>query len=91
MGEHVKVRHDSYKGHHIRSSPLTVKKQWKVQLNITFLFKDETKLTKEYLDEERLYLTQEEAHMAGFEWGRGIINEEIQKRGSGVTGGVLGL
>ena len=62
-----------------------------MQLNITFLFKDETKLTKEYLDDKRLYLTQHGAHMAGLEWGRAIINEEIQKRGPGVTGGVLGL
>jgi hypothetical protein len=91
VGVRAKARHDSYKGHHIRSSPLTVNKQWKVQLNITFLFKDETKLTKEYLNEERLYPTQDEAHMAGLEWGRGIINEEIQKRGPGLAGGVLGL
>ena len=91
MGEHVKIRHDYYKGHHIRSSPFPVERQWKVQLHITFLFKDETKLTKDYLDDERLYLTQDEAYMAGVEWGHRVIDEEIKARGDGVAGGVLGL
>lgn len=62
-----------------------------MQLNITFLFKDETTLIKEYLDEERRYLTQNAAHAAGLAWGRRLIDEELKKRGAGVAGGVLGL
>ena len=77
-----RVWHKQYKNHDIRSSPiegLQVKGplRWKVQLNITSR-KGDGKEAREYLIEKPRYLTQGEAHTAGFEYGHRIIDEWIR-------------
>jgi hypothetical protein len=73
-----------YKGCDIRSSPsegLQIKgpAKWKVRLDITFPNRDGSKTIPEYLDDKRRYLTQSEAHTAGFEYGRKIIDKWIRE------------
>jgi len=83
MGE--RVLHKLYKGCDIRSSPfegLQIKgpEKWKVRLDITLPNRDGSKTIHEkYLDEKRRFLTQSEAHTAGFEYGRTIIDKWIQE------------
>jgi hypothetical protein len=91
------IKHKQYKGHDIRSSPLDSldirgQTKWKVHLNITFPNADGTgtDTIQEYPYEEPCHATQSEAHAAGFEMGRGIIDERIQTGhiSSRLTGGV---
>jgi len=79
------IQHERYKDHHIRSSPsesLEIKSRtkWNVHHNIIFPNVDAagTDTIQEYPYEEPRYATQSEAHMAGFEMGRRIIDERIQ-------------
>jgi hypothetical protein len=74
-----KVLRKFYKGCDIRSSPIEgaqIKgpEKWKVQLNITF--PDGT--TLEEFGPSLRYLTQIEAHTAGFQHGRGLIDKLIR-------------
>lgn len=74
-----------YKRCDIRSSPvegLQIKgpAKWKVRLNITLPNSDGSEtIPEKYLDEKRRYLTQSEAHTAGFEYGRTIIDKWMQE------------
>ena len=79
------IKHKQYKGHDIRSSPLQSldiqgRAKWKVHLKIIFPNADGTgtDTIQEYPYEEPRYATQSEAHAAGFEMGRRIIDEGIQ-------------
>jgi len=75
-----KVRHEFYKEHDIRSSPVEFDKHaFTVRLDITLPPVHETSMTYEYLDDERFYPTLEEAHAAGFKYGRSLIDEGIPK------------
>ena len=75
-----KVRHEFYKEHDIRSSPVEFDKHaFKVRLDITLPPVHRTSMTYEYLDDERFYPTIEEAHVAGFNYGRSLIDEGIPK------------
>ena len=75
-----KVRHELYKEHDIRSSPVEIDKNtFKVRLDITLPPVHATSMTYEYLDDERFYPTLDEAHVAGFKYGRSLIDEGIPK------------
>ena len=76
-----RVLYEKYKGHDIRSSPCEVEvlQKWKVRIDVTFPKVNFSQTMREYLDEKQLYSTQIEAHTTGLEWGRRIIDEEIQK------------
>lgn len=74
MWEHV--RHETYKGHDIRSSPREVKNGWKIRLDITFPMVNGDTI-HEYLCEE-LLSTLEDAHNAGFKYGRQFVDERKQ-------------
>ena len=75
-----RVLHEPYKGQNIRSCPYEFLHMWKVRLDITFPNGAGRKTIGEYLDKKRFYVTQREAHTAGFEYGRRIIDEWIQER-----------
>jgi hypothetical protein len=77
MWEHI--QHEQYKGHEIRSSPYEFQKKWKVRLDITFPNGNGSETIREYLDKERFYSIHSEAHTAGIEYGRRIIDEWIQE------------
>jgi len=71
------VKYERYLGHSIRSSPRKADDKWAIQIDITFPNVGMSQLTREYLDETRLFQILEEAHIAGFEYGRRIINGVI--------------
>lgn len=75
-----KVRHEFYKAHDIRSSPVEINKNaFKVRLDITWPPVHATTMTYEYLGDEHLYPSLDEAHVAGFNYGRDLIDEGIPK------------
>ena len=77
------IQHERYKEHDIRSNPRKdlVEEKWKVRIDITFPTKDFTIKLREYLD-EKVYSTVSEAHTAGFEYGRRIIEDMIREQSS---------
>ena len=72
------IQHETYKGLDIRSHQFEVprdgKTKWKLRLDITFPQGYGASTTCEYLDEEQFSPTQTKAHLAGFEWGRRIVD-----------------
>jgi len=73
------VQHENYKGISIRSIPFAVfsrqgQKQWIVRLDITFTTGNASSSTPEYLNARLVYLTSTDAHLAGLEWGRRIVD-----------------
>lgn len=83
-----KTKHEQYKGHDIRSSPFEVKGKekegWQVHIDITLPPTHGTTSMREHVD-EKVYITLNDAHTAGFEWGRQIIDEEIQDQHSPIS------
>jgi hypothetical protein len=71
------IQHENYKGVDIRSHPCEAvrhnKKRWKIRVDITFPTGGLTATAPEYLDEVNVFSTLNEAHTAGFRWGRHII------------------
>lgn len=78
MWEHI--RHEEFKDHDIRSSPRKdpAKEHWKIRIDITFPPIHGTTSMTEYLDDNHIYMTLSEAHTAGFEYGRRIIDEKLR-------------
>ncbi len=75
-----RVKHESYRGHDIRSSPREFPgHKWKIRLDITFPHGNGRETLEEYLDEERTYSMLSEAHDAGIEYARTIIDERTKK------------
>ena len=78
--DELKVRHEFYKEHDIRSTPIEFDKHaFTVRIEITLPPVHATSMTYEYLDDERFYPTLDEAHIAGFKYGRSLIDEGIPK------------
>ena len=77
------IQRERYKEHDIRSSPRKdlVEEKWKVRIDITFPTIDFTIKLREYLD-EKVYSTVSEAHTAGFEFGRRIVDDLIREQSS---------
>jgi hypothetical protein len=71
------VQHENYKGIEIRSHPWEVtsenKRTWTLRLGIMFQTGGYPATGFEYLHEKQ-FPNQREAHTAGFEWGRRIID-----------------
>ena len=80
MPEREEVRHEYYLGNDIRSSPFKVKDKWKVRIDFSYPALNQIVTTEEYLDEHPLYLTQNEAHTAGFEKGRRMIDDWLLRQ-----------
>lgn len=77
------LRHESYKGHDIKSRPVSVDlpgngRTWQVRTYITF--PDE--VTRERLLENPFYKIKADALEAGLKWGREIIDGEIKRHAS---------
>ena len=76
MGE--TVQHESYRGIDIRSSPFEVSRKgqtkWKVRLDIAFPTGYHCETVPEYLDDNLVFSTSTEAHLAGLEWGHRIVD-----------------
>ena len=77
-----KTKHEQYKGHDIRSCPSKEENGWKVHLVITFppIHDTTTSIEIPPSDGAQLYSTLEDAHTAGFELGRRIIDQRIQEQ-----------
>ena len=78
-----RVLHKQYKKRDIRSIPikgLHVRGplKWKVQLNIIFPKGAAMETIRVYLIENPRYLTRDEAHTAGLEYGHRIIDQWIR-------------
>ncbi|WHZ16009.1 MAG: hypothetical protein OJF52_002857 [Nitrospira sp.] len=77
MWEHV--RHEKYKGYNFRSSPREVTNGWKIRIHIPFTMGGDGGTIREHLREE-LYSTLDDAHTAGINWGRELIDSTFLKR-----------
>ena len=74
------IKHEQYKGQDIRSHPLEgdTKETWKLRILIAFPVHG-TGTMKEFFEEGKpLYSTLTDAHTAGFEFGRLIIDEWLR-------------
>ena len=80
MPEREEVRHEHYLGNDIRSSPFKVQDKWKVRIIIYYPVLNQLVTTEEYLDEHALYVTQNDAHTAGFEKGRRLFDEWLLRQ-----------
>ncbi len=74
MWDHI--QHEQYRGCNIRSSPVDLRTEWKVRIDIT---PPNGSSTIECLDEAHRYASPGECHLAGFEYGRQIIDGWVQK------------
>ena len=79
------IKHQPYKGHDIRSSPRKDLKEekWKIRIDVTFPPIHGTTSMRECLDEKD-YLTLDDAHAAGFEYGHRLIDEQLQGRSGSI-------
>lgn len=75
---HEAVRHEIYKKHNIRSSPVEIDKTtYKVRLDITLPPIDGTTSMCEHFEKDHRYPTLDAAHAAGLEYGRSLIDKGI--------------
>jgi hypothetical protein len=68
------VNHETYKGYDVRSNPFEVEPgKWRVRIDVTPPKSNDD--VTEYLDETCFYANVIEAHKAGHQYGRNIVDE----------------
>ena len=94
MGE---VQHENYKGIDLRSSPsefpMLGQTKWKVHLDITFPADGTISFLHGYHNDRLVFLTSNEARLAGLEWGHRIVDlwqDSGQIPSQELAAGVLG-
>ncbi len=77
MWEHI--RYNDYNGHTIRSSPIHVRSgKWKIRIDIKWPSRSSVQTISEHGSHEFLQPSLREAHEAGIERGRRIIDERLR-------------
>ncbi len=79
----MEFRHEFYKGHHLKSSPISVDlpgsdNTWQVRIYII----SPDGVAHDRLLENPFYKNKPDALEAGLQWGHEIIDGEIKKRAS---------
>jgi hypothetical protein len=88
------IKHEEYEEYNIHSSPFEGEREgrrgWKVRIDIIDPPEIKTKSrgnlsakSDAKSDATQLYSTLAEAHTVGFEYGRCLIDERLQRRGQG--------